>query len=57
MIVLWQRSDGQLLSATATIFANPEGTFATEFKGFIAIVGAMAAYFAAVMINFSDFSR
>ncbi len=57
VIALWQRSDGQLLSATATIFANPEGTFASEFKGFIAIVGTMVAYFAAVMINFSDFSR
>ncbi|WP_204113822.1 NCS1 family nucleobase:cation symporter-1 [Shimia biformata] len=57
VIVLWQRSDGQLLSATATIFANPEGTVWTEFKGFIAIVGTMVAYFAAVMINFSDFSR
>ncbi|WP_281827287.1 NCS1 family nucleobase:cation symporter-1 [Jannaschia rubra] len=57
VIVLWQRADGQLLSATATIFANPEGTFATEFSGFIAIVGTMVAYFAAVMINFSDFSR
>ena len=57
VVVLWKLSDGQLLSATATIFANPEGTFATEFKGFIAIVGTMVAYFAAVMINFSDFSR
>lgn len=57
VIVLWQRSDGQLISATATIFANPEGTFATELKGFVAIVGTMVAYFAAVMINFSDFSR
>lgn len=57
VIVLWQRSEGQLLSATATIFANPEGTIATEIKGFIAIVGTMVAYFAAVMINFSDFSR
>ena len=57
VIVLWQRSDGQLLEATATIFANPEGTFWTEAKGFVAIVGTMVAYFAAVMINFSDFSR
>jgi len=57
VVVLWDRSDGQLLAATATIFANPEGTWATEFKGFIAIVGTMVAYFAAVMINFSDFSR
>ena len=57
VIVLWQRSDGQLLQATATIFANPEGTFWTELTGFVAIVGTMVAYFAAVMINFSDFSR
>lgn len=57
VIVLWQRADGQLLSATATIFANPEGTIWTELKGFVAIVGTMVAYFAAVMINFSDFSR
>ncbi len=57
VIVLWQRSDGQLLAAAQTIFANPEATFWTEFNGFIAIVGTMVAYFAAVMINFSDFSR
>lgn len=57
VVVLWQRSDGQLLSATATIFANPDSTFASEAKGFVAIVGTMVAYFAAVMINFSDFSR
>ena len=57
LIVLWQRADGQLLSATATIFANPEGTFGSEVKGFIAIFGTMVAYFSAVMINFSDFSR
>ena len=57
VIVLWQRSDGQLLEATATIFANPEGTAWTEFTGCVAIVGTMVAYFAAVMINFSDFSR
>lgn len=57
VVVLWQRSDGRLLEATATIFANPEGTFWTEFKGFVSIVGTMVAYFAAVMINFSDFSR
>lgn len=57
VIVLWVKSDGQLLSQTRTIFANPEGTWLTEFNGFIAIVGTMVAYFAAVMINFSDFSR
>ena len=57
VVVLWQKSDGELLNATATIFANPDATFLTEFNGFVAIVGTMVAYFAAVMINFSDFSR
>ena len=57
VIVLWNKSDGQLLEQARTIFANPEGTWGTEINGFIAIVGTMVAYFAAVMINFSDFSR
>ncbi|NEX45428.1 NCS1 family nucleobase:cation symporter-1 [Pseudotabrizicola algicola] len=55
--VLWVKSDGQLLAQAQTIFANPEATWGTEFKGFIVIFGTMVAYFAAVMINFSDFSR
>lgn len=57
VIVLWQRSDGQLLQAAQTIFANPDATWGSEISGFVAIVGTMVAYFAAVMINFSDFSR
>ncbi|WGI23368.1 NCS1 family nucleobase:cation symporter-1 [Amylibacter sp. IMCC11727] len=57
VVVLWIKSDGQLLSSARTIFANPEGTWGTEFTGFIAIFGTMVAYFSAVMINFSDFSR
>ncbi|WP_415182271.1 NCS1 family nucleobase:cation symporter-1 [Phaeovulum sp.] len=57
VVVLWIKSDGQLFSAARTIFASPEGTWHTEINGFVAIVGTMVAYFAAVMINFSDFSR
>lgn len=57
VIVLWQRSDGQLLAQAQTIFANPEATAWTEFSGFIAIIGTMISYFAAVLLNFSDFSR
>lgn len=57
VIMLWVKSDGELLSQAQTIFANPEGTWRTELAGFTAIVGTMIAYFAAVMINFSDFSR
>ncbi|WP_261384734.1 NCS1 family nucleobase:cation symporter-1 [Vannielia litorea] len=57
VIVLWQKSDGQLLAQARTIFANPEATWGTEITGFIAIVGTMISYFAAVLLNFSDFSR
>ncbi|UFS55878.1 cytosine permease [Comamonadaceae bacterium M7527] len=57
VIVLWSMSDGQLFSAAQNIFANPEGTWKTELSGFVAIFGTMVAYFSAVMINFSDFSR
>jgi NCS1 family nucleobase:cation symporter-1 len=55
--LLWSKSDGKLLSAAQTIFANPNATWRTEMTGFISIFGTMVAYFAAVMINFSDFSR
>ncbi len=57
VVVLWSKSDGQLLSAAQNIFANPQATWKTELSGFVAIFGTMVAYFAAVMINFSDFSR
>jgi len=57
LVVLWQQSDGALWTAAQTIFAPENPSFESEFKGFIAIVGTMVAYFAAVMINFSDFSR
>ncbi|MBV7392918.1 NCS1 family nucleobase:cation symporter-1 [Mameliella sediminis] len=57
VIYLWFAADGKLLSEAQTIFANPEGTWGTELKGAVAIFGTMVAYFAAVMINFSDFSR
>nr|WP_309747685.1 MULTISPECIES: NCS1 family nucleobase:cation symporter-1 [Rhodobacterales] len=57
LAILWVKSDGQLLSQAQTIFVNPDATWGTEFTGFIAIIGTMVAYFAAVMINFSDFSR
>ncbi|WP_138465275.1 NCS1 family nucleobase:cation symporter-1 [Poseidonocella sp. HB161398] len=57
VVVLWQKSDGQLLAQAQTIFANPEATFWSEFSGYVAIIGTMVAYFAAVMLNFSDFSR
>ena len=57
LIVLWQKADGQLLSSANSIFQHADASFNSEITGFIAIVGTMVAYFSAVMINFSDFSR
>jgi NCS1 family nucleobase:cation symporter-1 len=57
LIVLWQKADGNLLTAANNIFSHEGSSFSSELQGFIAIVGTMVAYFSAVMINFSDFSR
>jgi len=57
LIVLWNKSGGELFSVANNIFSNEESTLSSEINGFFAIVGTMIAYFAAVMINFSDFSR
>ena len=57
LIVLWNKSGGELFNVANNIFSSEETSFATEVNGFFAIVGTMIAYFAAVMINYSDFSR
>ena len=57
LVVLWQKADGKLLSSANSIFQHDDASFSSELSGFIAIVGTMIAYFSAVMINFSDFSR
>lgn len=57
LIVLWNKSEGELITVANNIFSNNGTNFETEINGFFAIVGTMIAYFAAVMINYSDFSR
>lgn len=57
LIVLWNKSDGLLLTAANTIFEKESATLSSQIHGFFAIIGTMIAYFAAVMINYSDFSR
>ncbi len=47
-VVLWQKFDGQLISAASSVLANPESTLVTELNGFIVIVRMTMAYFAAV---------
>lgn len=57
-LVIWWKAGNGIFSALGTIF---EGGEATDPRGsvaaFFAIIGTMIAYFAAVVINFGDFSR
>ncbi|RXJ91628.1 allantoin permease [Arcobacter sp. CECT 8983] len=57
LIVLWNKSGGDLFNVANNIFSHEGSTLSSEVNGFFAILGTMIAYFAAVMINFSDFSR
>lgn len=57
MGVVWYQSGSELLPAINSIFASGSDYTGTSFQAFTAIVGTMVAYFAAVVINFGDFSR
>lgn len=58
MLVIWWQAGNGIFAAMGDIF---KGGVATNPRspvgGFFAIVGTMIAYFAAVIINFGDFSR
>ncbi|TCD12291.1 NCS1 family nucleobase:cation symporter-1 [Oricola cellulosilytica] len=57
-IAIWWKAGNGIFGALGSIF---EGSEASDPRGpvaaFIAIIGTMIAYFAAVIINFGDFSR
>lgn len=58
MIVIWVKAGGNLLLETGNIFSGTGSDYSgTSFSAFVAIVGTMVAYFAAVVINFGDFGR
>lgn len=58
MLVIWYKAGNGIFAALGSIF---EGGEATDPRGpiaaFFAVIGTMIAYFAAVVINFGDFSR
>ncbi|WP_417331310.1 NCS1 family nucleobase:cation symporter-1 [Halomonas cupida] len=56
MIVVWWQAGDQLLPAVGDIFSG-QGNGIGGIQAFAAIVGTMVAYFAAVVINFGDFTR
>ena len=54
---IWMKAGNGLFSEIGTIFKG-SGTYeGSSFSAFLAIVGTMIAYFAAVVINYGDFSR
>ena len=57
MIMIWSKAGGGLLSEVGNIFAGTGSYEGSSFGAFLAIFGTMVAYFAAVVINFGDFSR
>lgn len=56
MAVIWVQAGGGLLAEVGGIFAGHAGGRGAV-SAFFAIFGTMVAYFAAVVINFGDFSR
>lgn len=57
MVVIWYQSGSELLPAINSIFTSNSDYSGSSLQAFTAIVGTMVAYFAAVVINFGDFSR
>lgn len=57
MIVVWYQAGDELLPAIDTIFSADGERSGSSVAAFLAIVGTMVAYFAAVVINFGDFTR
>ncbi|WP_299186607.1 NCS1 family nucleobase:cation symporter-1 [uncultured Psychrobacter sp.] len=57
MAVIWYQSGSELLPAINSIFASGSDYSGNSIQAFTAIIGTMVAYFAAVVINFGDFSR
>ncbi|KAA0012803.1 NCS1 family nucleobase:cation symporter-1 [Billgrantia pellis] len=57
MIVVWYQAGSELLPAVSSIFSADGERSGSAVAAFMAIVGTMVAYFAAVVINFGDFTR
>ncbi|ALF60232.1 NCS1 family nucleobase:cation symporter-1 [Psychrobacter urativorans] len=57
MGMIWYQSGDKLLPAISSIFTSNSNYDGNQLQAFTAIVGTMVAYFAAVVINFGDFSR
>ncbi|WP_321286222.1 NCS1 family nucleobase:cation symporter-1 [Alcaligenes phenolicus] len=57
LAVIWYKAGGGLLDKVGEIFAGKGSYEGGPLMAFGAVVGTMVAYFAAVVINYGDFSR
>ncbi|UEM07860.1 NCS1 family nucleobase:cation symporter-1 (plasmid) [Skermanella rosea] len=57
MLAIWYQAGGGLLTELGNIFSGRGDYAGGTFSAFMAVVGTMIAYFAAVIINFGDFAR
>jgi len=57
LLILWAKAGSGLLSEVGTIFEGQGTAKGGAVAAFAAVVGTMVAYFAAVILNFGDFSR
>lgn len=57
MLMIWYQAGDQLLPAVSSIFKGTGEYVGGPVVAFFAVMGTMIAYFAAVVINFGDFSR
>jgi NCS1 family nucleobase:cation symporter-1 len=56
-IVIWSKAGSGMLSEVGNIFKGTGEYEGGPVAAFLAVVGTMIAYFAAVVINYGDFSR
>jgi NCS1 family nucleobase:cation symporter-1 len=57
LLILWAKAGSSLLSEVGSIFEGQGAPKGGAFAAFTTVVGTMVAYFAAVILNFGDFSR
>ncbi|MDN3518015.1 NCS1 family nucleobase:cation symporter-1 [Aquisalimonas lutea] len=55
--IIWYQAGGELMPAIGTVFSSSGDYEGSAIAAFFAIAGTMIAYFAAVVINFGDFTR
>lgn len=57
MIMIWAQAGGDMLSEVGAIFSGTGEYEGGPIAAFLTVTGTMIAYFAAVVINYGDFSR